>query len=49
MEYPFEYDFYKKFIRSKLISKHNILNLYNVEPCYKVNVVFALKKDEKGV
>jgi hypothetical protein len=47
MNFPLENDFYIRSVRSKIISKHNVLNLSDLEPCGKVNVIFALKKTNR--
>jgi hypothetical protein len=37
-------DYYKKFVRTNIISKHNILNQFEILPFKQINVFFSLKK-----
>jgi hypothetical protein len=43
----YNYSYFKNFTRSHLISKHNILNFFEVENISQVDIVFALKNNKR--
>jgi hypothetical protein len=43
----YNYNYFKNFTRYHSISKHNILNLFEVENLSQVDIIFALKSNKK--
>ena len=47
MYFCYNYNYYKNSIRNHLISKHSILNFFEVNPLSRIDIIFSLKTPKK--
>jgi hypothetical protein len=45
--YCYNYNYYKKFTRQHVVSKHNILNFFEVDTMSQIDIIFSLKNNKR--